>query len=99
MRLNAAEKAQLPIYMEMPKGYCKECQTPLYDGRKVTCDACKAAHKKAASKRTYNKHNYMAQEKILAAIKELEDAMRMQEWMLAETKKRVIDLRAKIFDL
>jgi hypothetical protein len=79
------------------KGYC-ECGRPLYDGRMKKCSACKAAIAKV-TKRPYNKRNYALQEKLLATLQELEDSVKMQEWMLQETNKRLIAIKAIIFDM
>lgn len=81
----------------VPKGYC-ECGRELHDGRMKKCAACKAAVKKV-EKRKYTKHNYALQEQLLATLQELEDSVKMQEWMLQETKKRIISIKAIVFDM
>lgn len=98
MRLTTAEKLVLLPEPVGPKKIC-ECGQPIYDGRKNKCSACKAAIKKSSQKRKYTKHNYAKQEQLLAALKELENAVQMQEWMLAETKKRIIDIKAVMFEI
>lgn len=81
----------------VPKKYC-ECGRPLYDGRMNKCAACKAAINKV-EKRKYTKHNYAMQEKLLATVQELEDSVKMQRWMLEETEKRLIAIKAIVFDM
>ena len=80
-----------------PKSYC-ECGRPLYDGRVKKCSACKAAINKT-TKRKYTKRNYALQEKLLATVQELEDSVKMQQWMLEETKKRLNTIKAIVFDM
>ena len=81
----------------VPKSYC-ECGRPLYDGRVKKCSACKAAINKT-TKRKYTKRNYALQEKLLATVQELEDSVKMQQWMLEETNKRLIAIKAIVFDM
>lgn len=81
----------------VPKNYC-ECGRPLFDGRVKKCSACKAAINKT-TKRKYTKRNYALQEKLLATVQELEDAVKMQTFILEETKKRLNAIKAIVFDM
>lgn len=93
MRSRACEKI-LPL-PEPPARYC-ECGKPIYDGRCKTCPACKAAKKKVSSKRRSTIEKYATREELLATIAELEDAVKMQQWMLDESKKRLLSLKATV---
>lgn len=81
------------------KRVCIECGKPLYDGRKKVCDACKAAKKKASSKRPAIIERYAKREELLAAVAELEDAVKMQEWILQQSKIRLNTLKAIAFEI
>lgn len=93
MRQRACEKI-LPE-PKQPVSYC-ECGKPIYDGRRKKCPACSAAIKKASSKRASTVARYAAREELLANIAELEDGIRMQQWLLEESKKRLIALKAAV---
>jgi type IV pilus biogenesis protein CpaD/CtpE len=82
----------------VPKGVC-ECGKVLHDGRMKKCPACKAAIAKTKEKRKYTKHNYALQEQLFAKLQELEDSVKMQTWMLEETNKRIIAIKAIVFDM
>lgn len=96
MRQRKTDKV-FPVVTE-PVKYC-ECGAPIYDGRKHRCDACKAAMKKIAAKRTSTIEKYVYREELLAAIAELENAVRMQEWLLDESRKKLVDLKAVAFKI
>lgn len=96
MKQRACEKV-LPMPAQ-PTSYC-ECGKPIYDGRRKKCPACSAAIKKASCKRASTVARYAAREELLASIAELEDAVRMQTWMLEESKKRLIALKAIVFKI
>lgn len=81
-----------------PVRYC-ECGKPIYDGRRKLCPACKAALKKANSKRPSTIAKYATREQLMAAISELEQSMQMQQWMLDETKKKVNVLSELVFKI
>jgi len=81
-----------------PVRYC-ECGAPIYDGRRKKCPACRAAMKKVNSKRPSAIAKYETREQLLVAITELEQSMRMQQWMLDETKKKVNMLSELVFKI
>jgi hypothetical protein len=91
MRMRQCDKI-LPVPKE-PVRIC-ECGKPIYDGRRKLCPACSVAMKKIHSKRSSTIARYAAKEELVATIAELEDSIKMQQWMIEETKKRVIALKA-----
>jgi len=76
-----------------------ECGKPIYDGRRKLCPTCSVAKKKVSSKRVSTIARYATKEELIATIAELEDAMKMQQWMLEESKKRIAALKAAVFKI
>lgn len=96
MKMRKTEQILPPI--KEPIRYC-ECGKPIYDGRVKTCATCKAAIKKVTSRRPSTIAKYAFKEELLATISEIEDSNKMLTWMLDENKKRVQQLKAKLFNL
>lgn len=93
-------KSDLPLpEPATPKSHCPECGKPIYDGRMKVCNACKAAKKKSTSKRPATIERYARREELLATIAELEEATKMQEWILQQSKIRLNTLKTIAFEM